>query len=382
MLSLLAGLALAVWVYLTFFRGGFWRTDQRIGDDAVEHLEKAPEIVAIVPARNEADVIADTVNSLLNQDYSDPFSIILIDDGSADGTAASARAAAASHTDRLDIVAGTALPEGWSGKVWAMAQGVSRAADIAPEARYILFCDADIVHDPSNLRRLVARSESAETDLTSIMVKLAAQGIWERLLIPPFVFFFQMLYPFSHVNRGRSFAAAGGCMLVRRQTLEAAGGLSGIRGALIDDCALAALIGRHGGRLWLGLSSETRSARPYGGLAGVWNMVARTAYTQLNYSPLNLLGTVLGMILVYLVPPLALLGLALFDDPVSAVVGGAAYALMAGVYLPTVRFYDQPVLAALLLPVAAILYTGMTIDSAWRHWRGVGGGWKGRVYSR
>lgn len=382
MLSFLAGLALAVWIFLTFFRGGFWRADQRIGDDAVEHPGESPEIVAIVPARNEADVIGTTVNSLLEQDYPGPFSIVLIDDGSTDGTAAAARSAAAGQADRLDIVAGTALPEGWSGKVWAMAQGVSRAAEIAPKARYFLFCDADIVHETSNLHRLVARAEGTGTDLTSIMVTLAAQGIWERLLIPPFVFFFQMLYPFSHVNRGRCFAAAGGCMLVRRQTLEAAGGLAGIRGALIDDCALAALIGRHGRRLWLGLSSRTRSARPYGGLAGVWNMVARTAYTQLNYSPLNLLGTVLGMILVYLVPPLALLGLAWFDDPVSAIAVGSAYALMAGVYLPTVRFYGQPVLAALLLPVAAILYTGMTIDSAWRHWRGVGGGWKGRVYSR
>lgn len=381
LLTALAGLALAIWVYLTCFHGGFWRADQRLDDGMVEPLTDWPEIVAIVPARNEADVIGRTIQSLAEQDYPSPFPIIIVDDGSDDGTAAAARAAAGA-ADRLDIVAGKPVPESWVGKVWAMAQGVARAGEIAPGARYFLFTDADIVHEPSNLRRLVARAENAQADLVSAMVMLATHGFWERFLIPPFVFFFQMLYPFAHVNRGRRHAAAGGCMLVRRRALREAGGMESIRGALIDDCALARLIGERGGALWLGLSTLTRSARPYGGLAGVWNMVARSAYTQLDYSAVWLAGTVLGMVLIYIVPPLALFGVVAFGDPLSAIAGGAAYVLMAGVYWPTVRLYGQSAIAVLLLPFAALLYTGMTLDSAWRYWRGVGGRWKGRVYSR
>lgn len=377
-LSVLAGLSLAIWIYLTFWHGGYWRADQRLTE--AEPLVTWPEIVAVVPARNEADVIGRTIESLLAQDYPHQFPIVLVDDGSDDGTTARARDCGAG--DRLDIVTGVPMPDGWVGKVWAMAQGVDRAAAIAPEARYILFCDADIVHEAGNLRRLVHRAEVAGTDLVSVMVRLAAHGFWERLLIPAFVFFFQMLYPFSQVNRGRRYAAAGGCMLVRRRTLDEAGGMAQIRDALIDDCALARLIGRQGGTLWLGLSSKTRSARPYGGLSGVWNMVARSAFTQLDYSAVNLLGTVVGMVLTYLVPPLALFAFWLTADPVAALAGGAAYALMVASYWPTIRFYRQPFASALLLPVVALLYTGMTIDSAWRHWRGVGGGWKGRVYSR
>ena len=378
----IAGLSLAVWIYLSLFRGGFWRADQRIGDGAIEPPAQWPDIVAIIPARNEADVIGATVDSLLKQDYPKPFPIVLIDDRSDDGTAEAARAATTDQAERLHIVTGSSLPDGWAGKVWAMSQGVSRASEIAPGADFYLFCDADIVHDGSNLRRLAAQAAQGNSDLTSIMVKLDARGFWERFLIPPFVFFFQMLYPFAHVNRGRCFAAAGGCMLVRRQALEAAGGLAGIHDTLIDDCALAALLGRNGCTLWLGLSSQTRSARAYGGLSGVWNMVARTAYTQLNYSPFNLVGAVLGMFLVYLVPPLLLIGYGLHHDPATALLGGAAYGLMIGVYSPTLRFYEGPRTAALFLPIAALLYTAMTVDSAWRHWRGVGGGWKGRVYSR
>ena len=379
-LTALSGLALAIWAYLTWFHGGFWRADQRLGEETVEPVPNWPEIVAVIPARNEADVIGRTIESLMAQDYPLPFPIVLVDDGSDDGTAAAARAAAVG--DRVRIVAGEAVPEAWVGKVWAMAQGVAYAEDFAPGARYILFTDADIVHEPSNLRRLVARADEGQADLVSVMVMLTVQGIWERLLIPPFIFFFQMLYPFAHVNRGRRHAAAGGCMLVRHRALVDAGGLERIRNALIDDCALARLIGGRGGALWLGLSTRTRSARPYGGLAGVWNMVARSAFTQLDYSAMKLAGTVLGMGLTYILPPLALLGFAASGDPLPALTGGAAFALMAGIYLPTQRLYGQPPIAALFLPFAALLYTAMTLDSAWRHWRGVGGGWKGRVYSQ
>lgn len=378
----LALLALAVWVYLAIGHGGFWKGDQRIGDGPVDLPKDPPEVVAVIPARDEAGVIGKTVASLLGQDYPRPLRLVLVDDGSTDGTAAEARRAAESAPGSLDVVDGAPLPDGWAGKVWAMAQGVTRAAEIAPDARYILFSDADIAHEGSNLRRLVARAEVQQTGLASVMVLLAAHGLWERLLIPPFVFFFQMLYPFAHVNAGRRFAAAGGCMLVRRQALTEAGGLERIHDALIDDCALARLIGRDGNPLWLGLSPRTRSLHPYGGLAGVWNMVARSAYTQLDYAPLHLVGTVLAMVATYLVPPLALVAGVSSGNLHIGLAGGAGYAIMTALYYPTIRFYGQPPYFAAFLPVAALLYTGMTLDSARRHWRGVGGRWKGRVYSR
>lgn len=377
----LSVLALVIWVYLIGCHGGFWRVDQLLGEEAVEPLANWPEIVAVIPARNEADMIGQTIESLLTQDYPLRFSIVVVDDGSDDGTAVAARVSAAAG-NRVNIVAGKALPEAWVGKAWAMDQGVARAEAVAPDARYILFTDADIVHEASNLRRLVARAESGKLDLVSVMVMLAVQGLWERFLIPPFIFFFQMLYPFAHVNRGRRYAAAGGCMLVRRQALVEAGGLQRIRGALIDDCALSRLIGEQGGALWIGLSTRTRSVRPYGGLSGVWNMVARSAFTQLDYSAPRLAGTVLGMVLTFIVPPLALFGYAGSGDLLTAAAGGAAFVIMAGVFLPTLRLYGQPSIVALFLPVAALLYTGMTLDSAWRHWRGVGGGWKGRLNSK
>lgn len=377
-----AGLALAVWLYLILLRGGFWRADQRLGDGSVEPLRDWPEIVVVVPARDEAAVIGETIRSLLAQDYPRPVRIVVVDDGSRDGTAAAARDAAGAQGARLAVVEGVPVPAGWAGKVRAMAQGVAEAGRIAPEARYILFSDADIAHDPENLRRLVVRAERSGAHLVSIMVMLAVNTVWERLLIPPFIFFFQMLYPFAQVNRGRCYAAAGGCMLVRRNALESAGGLESIRDALIDDCALARCIGESGGRLWLGLSERTRSTRPYGGLAGVWNMVARTAFTQLDYSPLWLAGTVPAMLLTYVVPPAVLLGYPFHGDPVAAGLGFAALILMIAAYWPTVRLYRQSFAVAMFLPAAAALYTAMTVDSAWRHWRGAGGGWKGRVYPR
>lgn len=380
--SIATALALFVWIYLTFFHGGFWRADQRIGEAPVPPLGAWPDIVAVVPARNEADVVGQTIASLLAQDYPRAFPIVLVDDGSQDGTADAARAAAAVAPERLTIIRGSPMPSGWVGKVWAMAQGVAKADKVAADARYILFCDADIAHEPTNLSRLVVRAENHGVDLVSVMVMLVVERFWERLLIPPFIFFFQMLYPFAHVNRGRSRAAAGGCMLVRRTSLVAAGGLETIRDALIDDCALARRIGSVGGKLWLGLSLKTHSTRPYGGFAGVWKMVARSAYTQLDCSPFWLVGTVLGMLLVYMVPLFGLIYAYFMGDMAVALAGALTLALMIGVYVPTVRLYRQPILAALFLPIAAALYTAMTIDSAWRHWRGVGGGWKGRVYSR
>ena len=378
---ILAILSCAAWLYLVLLRGGFWRADQRLGTDATPAPSHWPPVVAVIAARDEADVIARCIGSLLAQDYPRAFPIILVDDNSSDATAAVARQAAADAPDRLIVVEGQPMPDGWVGKVWAMAQGVDRGDASMPDARYILFSDADIEHDPSSLRRLVAQAEAGRLDLTSLMVMLSVGGFWDRFLIPPFVFFFQMLYPFAWVNdpAAKTAAAAGGCMLLRRSALRAAGGLDSIRGELIDDCALARSIARSGGTLWLGLTAGSRSLRPYAGFSGIWNMVARSAYTQLDHSPLRLLLCIAGMVLIYAVPVVALLvpfGLA------AAMAGLVAYALMCMAYLPTIRLYGQAWPAALLLPFAAALYLAMTIGSAWRDWRGRGGAWKGRVYPR
>ncbi len=375
-LSALAALSLVIWWGLLFFRGRFWRADQRLAGDVPERCSW-PAVVAIVPARDEAATIAKTVASLLAQDYPGDFQLIVIDDSSSDGTAENATAAA-KGSDRLTVVAGASLERGWTGKLWAVNQGLARANDVVAEAPYVLLTDADIEHGPNSLRRLVNKAEDEGLDLVSLMVLLRTKSYWERLLIPAFVFFFQKLYPFPRVNdpQRTEAAAAGGCMLVRRAALERAGGLRAIRGEVIDDCALAALL-KPGGPIWLGLSDRVRSLRAYQGLSDIWSMVARTAFTQLGHSALVLAGTIPAMVLIYLVPPLA----AVFGQTAPGVFFGLfAWALMARAYLPTLRLYGQPPWRALLLPLAAFLYTAMTLDSAARHWRGRGGGWKGRNY--
>ncbi|MEQ8701817.1 MAG: glycosyltransferase [Bauldia litoralis] len=378
-LTLAAGLALAAWLYLALFNGRFWRADQWL-DPAGVTDGPLPAVAAVVPARNEADVIGEAVSSLLGQDYAGPFTVIVVDDGSEDGTADAARAAAtaAGRADRLSVIAADPLPEGWSGKLWAVHAGVSAAP---AEAEFLLLTDADIRHDPGNLSRLVAKARHDRRDLVSLMVKLHCEGFAERLLIPAFVFFFQMLYPFPWVNdrRSRVAGAAGGCMLVRRSALRAMGGIGAIRGALIDDCTLARRL-KAKGPIWLGLTRRTVSTRSYGGIGPIWSMVARTAYTQLRHNPLLLGGTVLGMVLLYIVPLTALVaGLAL-HVPLLAALGGAAVALMLALYWPTYRLYGPPGAGFWLLPLAGLLYTAMTVDSARRHARGAGGGWKGRTY--
>lgn len=375
--------SLAAWLYLVFFHGGFWRTPKA---PVPTPPTVWPEIVIVIPARDEADVIGGTVASLLNQDYPVFPTIVLVDDGSRDGTANAARVAANHTPGQLDIVAGAPKPPRWSGKVWAMRQGAARAAVLRPNARYILFTDADIEHHPSNLRDLAARAEASHLDLVSLMVRLDTGHLWERLLIPPFVFFFRKLYPFPWVNdpAKSTAAAAGGCMLVRRSALDSSGGIDAISDALIDDCALADRL-KHAqsdkGRLWLGLSERTRSVRSYDGLGGVWDMVARGAFTQLRYSPILLAGTVFGMAVLYLAPPVGLIAAPLHGSIPVATASAAAWALMTVAAAPTYKIYRQGWRHALWLPVAAAFFTAMTVDSAWRHWRGHGGGWKGRTYS-
>lgn len=390
--------SLAAWLLLLTARGGFWRADQRL-DEAEGTTPRPggwPRVAAVIPARNEAATIARAVGSLLGQDYPGSLTVVVVDDQSDDGTAARARAAATGGTTtgagRLTVVAGKPLPPGWTGKMWALAQGVDCARTTTGEPQFILLTDADIEHAQDAVRRLVDKAEREGLALVSLMVMLHGRGWWERLLVPAFVFFFQKLYPFRWVNdpRRREAAAAGGCMLVRSDALDAVGGIASVRDRLIDDCALAARIKPHG-RVWLGLATTSRSIRPYDGLSGLWAMVTRTAFTQLRHSALALIGTVLGMVLVYLGPPVASLygvvaatmaapGWPVAAAMATAAMGIAAWAMMAAAWRPTLRLYGSPWWWGVLLPLAGTLFTLMTLDSARLHWQGHGGAWKGRTY--
>ena len=369
--ALLAGLlALAVWLVLLLARGNFWLCRERDDRDTPPPPAAWPSVVAVVPARDEADVIARSVGSLLAQDYPGPFRVVLVDDGSTDGTAATARAL--TGADRLEVLPGAALPAGWTGKLWALEQGVRRAG--TPD--YVLLTDADIGHAPDNLRALVARAEDGGCALVSLMARLSCANAAERFLIPAFVFFFAMLYPFAWVaRRDRAMAAgAGGCMLVRREALERAGGIAAIRREIIDDCALARRL-KQQGPIRLLLTNRARSLRPYGSVAEIGRMVSRSAYAQLGYSPLLLAGTVAGMALTYLLPP----ALALFAGGAAALAGLAAWLLMAAAFQPMLRFYGVSPLWGLALTAIGAAYTVFTVQSALQVWRGRGGMWKGRA---
>jgi hopene-associated glycosyltransferase HpnB len=372
----LALLSLVVWVYLVGFRGGFWRTDQQLTGDVL--LPKPmPTVAIVIPARNEADMLPLTLPPLFSQTYPGKVGVYLVDDASQDGTGEVARAIAVSSKAPLQILPGQPL-------LWALNQGISAAtADLNPD--YFLLTDADICHAPESLAMLVNKAETG-CDLVSLMVRLRCDSSWEKLLIPAFVFFFAKLYPFKWVNtvQNNSAAAAGGCSLVKRSALEEMGGIQALQNALIDDCTLAAKI-KHRNKsrnapIWLGLSNNTRSLRPYDDLATIWDMVARTAYTQLYYSPFLLIGTIFGMGLVYFAGPIALVGGLLTQNWGLAIVGGLTYGLMSWAYGAIVRFYQLPWIYAMALPPIALLYSLMTWDSAIRHWRGKGGGWKGRTY--
>ena len=373
----IASAALAAWLYLTARRGGFWRASVRVEQNPAPRPVSWPAVVAVVPARDEAEVIGASLASLLDQDYPGAFDAILVDDQSRDGTAALARQAAAA-ADRLTVISGRYSPPGWGGKVWAMQQGLDCVRRLRRPPRYVLFTDADIVFDRATLRQLVARAEADELVLTSLMVKLRCESVAERLFIPAFIFFFQMIYPFAWVNRPRHrmAAAAGGCMLARFSALTAAGGLEAIRGALIDDCALARRM-KAVGPIWVGLTDRVHSLRPYPQVTDIRRMVARTAYDQLRYSPLLLAGTIAGMALTYLAPPL----ITLFGTGWAQLLAAAAWALMILAFQPTLRFYRLSPWRALALPGVALAYMAFTLDSAYQHGRGRGGLWKGRVHA-
>ena len=337
-----------------------------------------------------------TLPALLGQDYPGEFRITLVDDRSTDGTGALAAALGAGFGDKLTVVSGRPRPEGWAGKVWAMEQGVQAAA---PADSYVLFTDADIEWAPGALRSLVAAAEDDDRALVSQMALLRAQTGWERIVVPAFVYFFAQLYPFRLVNAPRSRVAggAGGCMLIRHSALAKAGGLEKVKGALIDDVAVGTLLKRDGNRCWLGLTTDIRSIRPYPRLADLWQMIARSAYVQLRYSPLLLAGTILGLLLLYAAPPAGVLtwliatltgegglgggGGGLGGDGIAALAGAAGLAgwvLMACSYLPMLSFYRLSPLRAPTLPLIAILYAAMTADSARRHYSGRAVSWRGR----
>jgi hopene-associated glycosyltransferase HpnB len=376
LLHIFAAVPVAIWLGLLFLRGGFWRSDQWLdGDSALP--DSWPSVVAVVPARDEAPTVGRAVASLLAQDYPGPFSIVVVDDASRDGTADAARASAAGD-ERLTVVAGGPLPKGWMGKPWAMQQGLKAAV---PGAAFVLFTDADIEYESSMLRRLVAKAEGERLNLVSLMALLRCRSPWERLLVPAFVFFFQKLYPFPQVNdpSRHPAAAAGGCMLARRQALDHAGGLEAIHDRLIDDCALAALLKNHG-PIWIGLTRRVHSLRPYYRLGELWMTVTRTAFEQLGHSWIVLVATILAMGAIYLVPPLAVLSGLRSGDLWLVGLGLAAWLLMGVAYRPTLDLYGRPAASALFLPLSALMFTLMTIDSARRHLQGRGGAWKGRHY--
>ncbi len=388
----LAFLSLTIWVILLGFWGQFWRCDQQLTRQETD-LPMFPAICAVVPARNEADLLPVTLRSLLNQDYPGHLSVVLVDDSSTDGTANVARDVAQEldKTQQLRVLSGQPLAPGWTGKLWALHQGIQYAQTLTPPPDYVLLTDADIEHDALNLRCLVAKAQQEDLDLVSLMVRLRCESFWEKLLIPAFVFFFQKLNPFPWVNDPTkpTAAAAGGCILITREALTRIGGIEVVRDALIDDCALAQAVkssrftlSPSSPKIWLGLTDSTHSLRPYPSLSTIWDMIARTAFTQLNYSLGLLIVTVIGMILVYIVPPVcAIFGL-LTGNWLVAIAALSTWLFMAYAYLPTIRFYGCSPALALCLPGIAFLYTLMTVDSAVRHWQKRGGTWKGRVYSK
>jgi len=370
LVTILGAATLAVWMYLAAFRGGFWRIDSARPLQA--SAVPLASVVAVIPARNEVGVVGEALASLARQDYRGSLHIILVDDSSTDGTADVARSVAGAES--LTVVRAEPLAEGWTGKLWAVSQGVAEAEWRAPD--YLLLTDADIAHAPSNLSDLVARAESGGYDLVSYMARLRCSTAAERALIPAFLFFFFLLYPPSWIRnpRRRTAGAAGGCMLVRRAALEDAGGIGAIRGAWIDDCALAAAIKRRGGTVWLGASRETRGLRGYASFREAGRMISRSAFTQLHHSAWLLAGTIAGLLLTYIAPP----ALAVAASGPARWLGVAAWLLMALCYWPALRFFARPGYEAAALPAVALFYMGATLHSAWRSWRGGGGQWKGR----
>ena len=382
MLSLgfiLSIIAVGIWTYLLLFRGFFWREAPHAAPDFA--LEIWPEVVVVTPARNEADVVGQSMAALLAQDYPGTIHIVLVDDDSTDGTAEAAeRAAAKSQTHhKLTVVKNAALAPGWTGKMWAVNRGLSEAERLAPDAKYVLLTDADILHERTSLRQLVSRAEQGGFKMVSLMARLKTETLAERALIAAYIFYFQKLYPFSWVrDAGNKVAgAAGGCMLVDRAALNGIGGIAAIRGALIDDCALGKAI-KTQGPIWLGLADGVASLRGYPRWGDVWMLIARSAFTQLGFSAAMLAVSTIMMLATYVLPP----ALVLFAAGPARLLGAAAFVAMLFAYQPILRYHRLSALWALAMPLVASFYTAATIDSALRYWSGRGGQWKGRMQAQ
>lgn len=370
LLTIIAATPLLIWIYLLAARGGFWLVSKPLASargsaSVCQPMEQ--RIVAVIPARNEAAVIGPAVSSLLQQNVS----VVVVDDASSDGTADVAKAAGRSVT----VIQGQPLPPGWTGKLWALSQGVTHALTLAPD--YLLFTDADIEHGPNSIAELAAIAEAQNCDLASFMVRLSCNKCPEKALIPAFVYFFLLLYPPRWIvsNRFNTAGAAGGCILIRPRALERIGGLAAIRSEIIDDCALARSVKRSGGRIWMGLTAATRSIRSYESFAEIARMISRTAFNQLHHSALLLLCALVALFFTYLLPPILLLA----GSGVPRVLGATAWLLMSIGYFPMLRFYRRSPAWSLALPAVALFYAGATIHSAIQYWRGLGGEWKGRV---
>lgn len=375
-----AALSFAIWVFLVLARYNFWLGKQRLGRPQ-QDLVGTPSVLAIIPARNEVETISRVVSSIIKQNYPGMLSVVLVDDQSDDGTIVEAKKASLFD---LRIVHTSPLPPGWSGKTWALETAWQDVKLRGEMPDYIWLNDADILHMPEVLTALVTKSQARQSALTSLMVRLNTDGLWGKLLIPAFIYFFQLIYPFNAVNSkaSRIAGAAGGCMLIEPRWLERIGGFASIKDALIDDCALAARIQKSGGRLWLGHATASTSLRSNRKLSTIWQMVRRTAYAQLSYNPITLFGCMLGLGVTFFMPLVGLVAGVALRDLLLGGLSGAALLLMAISYIPTLKLYDRTVWEACLLPIVTGFYGLMTLHSAWAHLLGKGNSWKGRDYGR
>lgn len=384
-LSALALLALAAWVYLTWSRAGFWKADIWLEPELISQATSDASVAVVIPARDEAETIGQALTSLAKQDYAGPVTIWVVDDQSSDATADIARAV--SGNIPVNVISGTPLPPGWSGKVWAMAQGVEAATkDPATKPDYLLLTDADITYRQGVLKKLVTKAEANKLTFVSLMARLDSRGLWGKLLIPAFIYFFQLIYPFRRANTryDSTAGAAGGCFLIREDALAEAGGLVSIKGDIIDDCALARTLkkARPANDTLTALTHDVWSLRDNRSLESIWNMVARTAFTQLGNNWLALTGAMLGLILTFVIPVWAVASwLSGGVHLVAGLAGLGAWLLMARTYLPTIRMYGLHSAWSLCLPAATLIYGAATLASALRHARGSGARWKGRSYS-
>ncbi len=381
----LSALSLIIWLYLTFAHHGFWRRREFLPEARTISAQSWPNIISLTPARNEAELISRSFSSILQQKYSGSLESVLIDDASQDGTAVLARQTAdeAGRGAQAHIIQAPPLQKGWSGKLWALQAGLDQISDMNRPSDYYWLSDADIHHEADVLSRLVSWAQKEDLGLVSLMVSLNCNSFWENRIIPAFIYYFQMLYPFASINNPdhKQGGAAGGCILIRGDALEEIGGFHAIKDKLIDDCELGKAVKAKGYKIWLGHGINSQSLRPSTGLGSLWKMVTRTAFVQLNYSYIYLFLAILGMFILYGVPVFAFIFGLLQASPLLAVLGGLAWGLMALTFWPTLKAYKRPWPESLLMPFTAHFFMAMTLQAGWLHFRGKHSGWHGRVYT-